>query len=139
MMPSSSSDSPYSVILDPRQEARGGRVDPAGASFHQNSGFSEVIVFVLGGGNYAEFQNLQDYVQRENNPESSGGGVGGGVVGGRAGIRAGAASRGGKSILYGCTELLSPEQFLEQLADLGRGRNASSGGGGDAGGGLDLR
>ncbi|RUS21057.1 Sec1-like protein [Endogone sp. FLAS-F59071] len=56
-------------------------------------GFQEAIVFVVGGGNYVEYQNLQEYAQRQN-------------------IK--------KKITYGATDLLPPHAFLEQLAELGK-------------------
>jgi hypothetical protein len=48
-------------------------------------------VFVIGGGNYAEHQNLQDY-----------------------------AAHHSVNITYGSTEILNSERFLEQLRDLGK-------------------
>ncbi len=57
--------------------------------------FSEALVVMLGGGNYTEYQNLQDYAAR-----SAGSGV-------------------PKSIAYCATDMLSPENFLAQLAQLG--------------------
>lgn len=54
--------------------------------------FDQAFVFVIGGGNYAEHHNLQDLVARKNK----------GMV--------------KTSITYGATEILSPEQFLEQLS-----------------------
>lgn len=75
--------------------------------------FQEAIVFVVGGGNYVEYQNLQElatvsfiiidlYIQyliyvvllQQNNSK--------------------------KKITYGSTDILSPHQFLGQLATLGR-------------------
>uniref|UniRef100_A0A1I7VCF1 Vesicle protein sorting-associated n=3 Tax=Loa loa TaxID=7209 RepID=A0A1I7VCF1_LOALO len=52
----------------------------------------DVIVFVIGGGNYVEYQNLVDYGK----------------------------SKGLARITYGCTELVNPKQFVEQLTRLGR-------------------
>ncbi|XP_049596185.1 sec1 family domain-containing protein 1 isoform X1 [Syngnathus scovelli] len=54
--------------------------------------FQEAIVFVVGGGNYIEYQNLVDY----------------------------ARSKAGKKILYGCSELFNASQFLKQLSQLGQ-------------------
>ena len=48
--------------------------------------YREGIVFVVGGGNYLEYHNLQDY-----------------------------ANSSGKRIIYGCSDLLSPTNFLSQL------------------------
>ncbi|XP_071833849.1 sec1 family domain-containing protein 1-like [Apostichopus japonicus] len=58
--------------------------------------FQEAIVFVVGGGNYIEYQNLMDYLK-------------------------GKTSYGGapKRITYGCSEIFNAEQFLEQLSLLG--------------------
>ncbi|KAF9281810.1 Vesicle trafficking between the ER and Golgi [Mortierella alpina] len=54
--------------------------------------FQEAIVFVVGGGNYVEYQNLNEYAQRQT-------------------IK--------KKITYGSTEVLNPKEFLQQLAALG--------------------
>ncbi|KAK2892292.1 hypothetical protein Q8A73_017957 [Channa argus] len=48
--------------------------------------FQEAIVFVVGGGNYIEYQNLADY----------------------------AKSKQGKKVVYGCSELFSAAQFIKQ-------------------------
>ncbi|KAI9260722.1 Sec1-like protein [Phascolomyces articulosus] len=55
--------------------------------------FQEAIVFVVGGGNYVEYQNLQE-IATQNNQK--------------------------KKITYGSTDILSPHEFLGQLAKLGR-------------------
>jgi hypothetical protein len=60
--------------------------------------FQEAIVFMVGGGNYLEFQNLKEYAESANTKE-------GGF--------------GKKSIIYGTTEMLTGEQFLKQLSQLG--------------------
>ncbi|XP_009695785.1 PREDICTED: sec1 family domain-containing protein 1 isoform X1 [Cariama cristata] len=54
--------------------------------------FQEAIVFVVGGGNYIEYQNLIDYIK----------------------------SKQGKHILYGCSELFNATQFIKQLSQLGQ-------------------
>jgi hypothetical protein len=56
--------------------------------------FKEAIVFVLGGGTYNEYQNLQDW-QKENQQ-----------------------THGITSVVYGCSELVAPEQFVKQLASM---------------------
>ncbi|XP_072315796.1 sec1 family domain-containing protein 1 [Eucyclogobius newberryi] len=53
--------------------------------------FQEAIVFVVGGGNYIEYQNLVDY----------------------------AKSKQGRKVVYGCSELFNAAQFIKQLALLG--------------------
>lgn len=54
--------------------------------------FSEAIVFMVGGGNYVEYGNLLDWVERQK-----------------------AAGRD-KKIVYGASEILSPTQFVEELS-----------------------
>ncbi|KAJ3019713.1 UNVERIFIED_CONTAM: Vesicle trafficking between the ER and Golgi [Siphonaria sp. JEL0065] len=56
-------------------------------------GFQNAIVFVVGGGNYLEYQNLQDYAQR---------------------------SQQKKKITYGSTEIVTAKAFLTQLEALGK-------------------
>eukprot|EP01114_Cavostelium_apophysatum_P002585 TRINITY_DN12296_c0_g1_i1.p1 TRINITY_DN12296_c0_g1~~TRINITY_DN12296_c0_g1_i1.p1 ORF type:complete len:628 (+),score=163.71 TRINITY_DN12296_c0_g1_i1:113-1996(+) len=56
----------------------------------KNSPFKDAWVFVIGGGNYVEFLNLQEYAKKTP----------------------------GKKILYGTTEMLNGSQFLHQLSDL---------------------
>jgi len=51
--------------------------------------FKEAIVFTVGGGNYVEYQNLQDYSKKSN-----------------------------KKIIYGTTELLTSKEFLSQVKTL---------------------
>lgn len=50
--------------------------------------FQEAYVFVVGGGNYIEYQNLQDYCQQQQIP---------------------------KRITYGTTELMDATEFLAQV------------------------
>lgn len=79
------------------QEKRG--IDP---SFGQRrQGFSEAIVFTVGGGSMDEYGNLQDWAKRT----STGGGA------------ASAVSR--KRVVYGSTELVNAETFLQELSRLG--------------------
>ncbi|XP_058470672.1 sec1 family domain-containing protein 1 [Solea solea] len=54
--------------------------------------FQEAVVFVVGGGNYIEYQNLVDY----------------------------AKSKQGKKVIYGCSELFNAAQFIKQLSQLGQ-------------------
>ncbi|KAK5114594.1 hypothetical protein LTR85_010171 [Meristemomyces frigidus] len=87
------------------KDARSGASQSRGieASFGQRrQGFSEAIVFTVGGGSMDEYGNLQDWAKR-----TSGGGGG----------AAGAVSR--KRIIYGSTELVNAESFLKELARLG--------------------
>jgi hypothetical protein len=54
-------------------------------------GFNDAIVFMIGGGNYIEYQNLQDYAKNNRSQMPA------------------------KRIVYGCTELVNASQFLEQV------------------------
>ncbi|BEI84853.1 hypothetical protein CcaverHIS002_0502540 [Cutaneotrichosporon cavernicola] len=59
--------------------------------------YQESVVFVVGGGGYVEYSNLQEWASRS---QREGGG-------------------GGKRITYGSTEVLNPTGFVKALADLG--------------------
>uniref|UniRef100_A0A674A9S0 Sec1 family domain-containing protein 1 n=1 Tax=Salmo trutta TaxID=8032 RepID=A0A674A9S0_SALTR len=52
----------------------------------------QAVVFVVGGGNYIEYQNLVDYTK----------------------------AKPGKRVLYGCSELFNAGQFIKQLSSLGQ-------------------
>ncbi|OTA93960.1 hypothetical protein M434DRAFT_395190 [Hypoxylon sp. CO27-5] len=71
-----------------------------GASFGQRrQGFTEAVVFTVGGGSMDEYGNLQEWVQRTSE------------AGGRA----------KKRVVYGSTELLNAREFIkEELERLGR-------------------
>ncbi|KAK0793255.1 Vesicle trafficking between the ER and Golgi [Friedmanniomyces endolithicus] len=87
------------------KDARSGAAQSRGieASFGQRrQGFSEAIVFTVGGGSMDEYGNLQDWAKRTS-----------GATGGAAG----AVSR--KRVIYGSTELVNAESFLRELAELG--------------------
>jgi hypothetical protein len=77
------------LYLDPKVKG----VDPS--TVKGRAPFREVFVFVIGGGCYAEHQNLQEYA-RSQPPTAP------------------------RQVLYGCTELLNAEGFLAQLSELGR-------------------
>lgn len=76
-----------------------------GASFGQRrQGFSEAIVFPVGGGSMDEYGNLQDWVKRTSGPGSG----------------AGASSSVRRRVVYGSTELVNAEDFVkENLVKLG--------------------
>lgn len=77
--------------FDPKQLRS---VDPARNKTMAN----EAIVFVVGGGNYIEYQNLMDYAKN----------------------KSGAGSGPMKRIVYGSTTLTNSKQFLKQLCLLGK-------------------
>ncbi|KAL3693252.1 hypothetical protein R1sor_006903 [Riccia sorocarpa] len=62
--------------------------------------FKEAIVFMIGGGNYLEYSSLQEFAQRQ---------------------------QPAKNIIYGTTEILSGQEFVDQLATLGSKMNGGSG------------
>jgi hypothetical protein len=70
--------------------------DPKSASAtasKKTTPFKDAIVFIIGGGNYLEYQNLQDYAKK---PHVN------------------------KRIIYGSTEIVNSTQFLLQLAQLAK-------------------
>lgn len=80
------------------QQTRG--IDP---SFGQRrQGFSEAIVFTVGGGSMDEYGNLQDWAKRT----TSAGGA--------------AAAVGRKRVVYGSTELVNADSFVQELTKLGK-------------------
>ena len=89
-----------------------GRPIHGGPSFGQRrQGFTEAVVVMVGGGCMEEYGNLQEWA-RKKAQGSSGVGVGGIVGGQAAGLR--------RRVVYGATEMLSPERFLNgELKRLG--------------------
>jgi hypothetical protein len=86
------------------------------ASFGQRrQGFSEAIVFTVGGGSMDEYGNLQDWAKR-----TSGAGAAGGASAGAAGGGGAASALGRKKVVYGSTELMNAGSFLEVLGRLGK-------------------
>ncbi len=79
--------------------------------------FNEAIVFVVGGGGYVEFANLQEYAARTAGAAASAGPAAANAVG---------AVGGGKKITYGATEILKPIDFVRALAHLAGGDVAAS-------------
>jgi len=71
-----------------------------GAARKVTTPFKDCFVFVLGGGNFSEYQNLLDHAKKSSTPNST------------------------KTIVYGSTEVQSPTQFLCQLQVLGCGQES---------------
>ena len=68
----------------------------------------DAIVFVIGGGNYTEYQNLMSYAAASSSSSKS------------SSVNLAVPSAGGsKRIIYGCSTLASPNQMLEEFAALG--------------------
>ena len=84
----------------------GGLGPGTGASFGQRrQGFSEAIVFTVGGGSMDEYGNLQDWAKR-----TSAGGAAGSAHGGPR-----------RRVVYGSTELVNAEDFVTgELSRLGQ-------------------
>lgn len=71
---------------------------PSNSAPRKTTPFQEAIVFVVGGGNYLEFHNLQEYSKRTTTQQ---------VV-------------TSKKIIYGSTEIVNGNDFVMQLAKLGK-------------------
>lgn len=70
---------------------------PPNQTPRKNTPFKEAIVFMVGGGNYNEMQNIQDYIKNYNQANT-------GVA--------------PKKVIYGTTEVLNANDFIEQLSKL---------------------
>ncbi|VEL29685.1 unnamed protein product [Protopolystoma xenopodis] len=98
--------------------------------------FTDAYVFIIGGGNYTEYQNLIDWASSANNPVGASGSISSGLAGsaassvsavaeglgfgsssstGRTGLTALATGGASRHVVYGCTELLRPTEFLSQV------------------------
>lgn len=103
------------LFFDPKAPRTRAAAASGGAKARQV--FNEAIVFVVGGGGYVEFANLQEYAARTS----------AGAAASAAGVGQGApAGVGGKKITYGATEILKPIEFVRALAHLAGGDVASS-------------
>jgi hypothetical protein len=81
------------------QPRRGRQV--AGQSSATGAGAKDAIVFVVGGGSYVEYANLQEYAART-----------------AGNSHAGAVGTQARRITYGATEILTPTAFVDALAGL---------------------
>mmetsp|Transcript_6682 Transcript_6682/g.17027 ORF Transcript_6682/g.17027 Transcript_6682/m.17027 type:complete len:642 (-) Transcript_6682:41-1966(-) len=83
------------LYLDPKAPpAVGGEVPRVRAPFRR------AVTFVVGGGNYAEMQSVQEWAQAN-----------------------------GRQVTYGSTDMVSPAQFVDELDALGRAQGGGGGGG----------
>ncbi|PLB53440.1 putative Golgi transport protein Sly1 [Aspergillus steynii IBT 23096] len=100
----------------PSSGPMGGPGPGTGASFGQRrQAFNEAIVFTVGGGSMDEYGNLQDWVTQASGQPGS--------EGAAAGNRPGAGPTSGprRRVVYGSTDLMNANEFLEEsLAKLGR-------------------
>lgn len=80
-------------VFAPRQSLHCDAQVVSGRTSKAAGPFKEAVVFLIGGGNYLEYESLSLYASRSQPP---------------------------KNILYGATDIISPEGFAQQLADLGK-------------------
>lgn len=78
------------LYLDPKL-LKGGDVMPK-----NRASFQDAVVFVVGGGNYIEYQNLVDFIRQKQTANVT------------------------KRIVYGSSTLTNAQQFLKELSALGR-------------------
>ena len=91
------------LCIDPRQP-RGRASVMAAGGVKARQPFAHAVVFVVGGGSYVEFANLQEYISRTTATSSS----------------MAPSSSNSKQITYGSTEILTPSAFVQSMAALGR-------------------
>ncbi len=102
-------DSEQFVITDPKAPANQSQVrvmtnsiqNGKGAQIGEANTFNDVIVFVVGGGNYMEYQNLTEFFSQQQTRDD------------HFGVKQ------QQHFTYGCTDVVTGEQFLEQLRILG--------------------
>lgn len=75
------------LYLDPK--SRGGHAKPP-----KRQSYDEAVVFVVGGGNYLEYQNLTEWANQPN--------------------------RTSKTVVYGSTDIVTAKQFLGEISELGK-------------------
>jgi sec1 family domain-containing protein 1 len=116
------------AVFDPK-------LPPGRAGLERAKGpFREAIVFMIGGGNYLEREQLAAWAAGSGARSAAagvagavtgaigggGGGGGGGAGGGGGGLGGGGGGGAARLVLYGATDLLSGEEFVGQLEELGR-------------------
>lgn len=75
------------LYLDPK--SRGGHAKPP-----KRQSYDDAVVFVVGGGNYLEYQNLTEWANQPNRTQ--------------------------KKIVYGSTDIVTAKQFLAEIVELGK-------------------
>lgn len=102
------------LYLDPKLATK--QTGPGAAPVpRKTTPFHDAIVFVIGGGNFVEHQNLADLAKRSSQAAGAAG-VSSATVSGVA----------HKRIIYGTTEIVHPTKFLEMLGQLGAGLSPSA-------------
>lgn len=87
---SSSSETDDYRYFDPK------KLRQSDATVKLKTPFQEAVVFIVGGGNYIEYQNLVDYTKNK------------------------VGAMGPKKIIYGASSLNNASEFLKQLSVLGK-------------------
>mmetsp|Transcript_12353 Transcript_12353/g.24011 ORF Transcript_12353/g.24011 Transcript_12353/m.24011 type:complete len:665 (-) Transcript_12353:50-2044(-) len=88
------------LYMDPKVK---GEVPP---NSRIRAGFNRGILFVVGGGCFSEYNNLQDYASGKLTVKSSL----------PLGVTSSSAGRANKTYIYGCSELVNASRFMQQLA-----------------------
>jgi hypothetical protein len=114
---------PYTVtrLVHTLAEGRGGAEDESflyldpraredSTQHPMNVKYNEAVVFVLGGGSYSEYFNLQELLKEKASSGSAG---------------------SLRSIVYGCSDLLAGEDFMLQLERLAAGQRSGAAAGGN--------
>ena len=109
-VPGSSAGSNPSSRPGTAGQAGGGQAGMNPSFGQRRQGYSEAIVFTVGGGSMDEYGNLQEWVKR-----STGQGADGRAAGG-----VGIAAQKARRVVYGSTELVNGEDFLSELVRLGQ-------------------
>ncbi|ODV97950.1 hypothetical protein PACTADRAFT_47779 [Pachysolen tannophilus NRRL Y-2460] len=86
-----------------------------GSQKPKRQSYNEAIVFVVGGGNYLEYSNLQEWVNGNNNNSNSAAGNSGANNSTVSGL-----NNGGKLVVYGSTDIITANEFLEECSELGK-------------------
>lgn len=104
------------LYFDPKSRGGGHSKPP------KRQSYSDLIVFVVGGGNYLEYVNLTEWSGQHGDGEANrngGAGISGGVgVGGGGG--AGVGEKGRFNVIYGSTDILSATEFLKECEQLSK-------------------
>ena len=80
----------------------------------------EAIVFMVGGGNYIEYQNLMDHANSKGTSSLTSGLSSTNLAGMNTMTGGGASNQPQKRIIYGCTTLHNANQMMQQLQHLGK-------------------
>ena len=108
------------LYFDPKSRGGGHSKPP------KRQSYSDLIVFVVGGGNYLEYVNLTEWSGQHGDGEAGRNGAGGaaagagnsGSAGGGGGV--GLGEKGKFNVIYGSTDILSATEFLKECEQLSK-------------------